>query len=238
MLARDAGSRAERQGTQDRKRETRADDLRRRMRADILVGRAATRRARCQFPDMCWRYGTSVGVLREALTWLGTQGLVKTQAHQGHVVTPLSRSDLDELTAARAAHRAGRAGAGRRGGKRRVGGPGRRRPPRAHAHPARRGRTTRAGRVEEWAQGARGVPRGALLGLQQPRLLGITEGFGHGAALYRIWSIPYEEDRDVAAEHRGLVEAAVSRDAELAAQRLHDHIAETAEVLREHVDED
>ena len=69
-------------GTQDRKRETRADDLRRRMRADILSG-ALRPGERLQFPEICRRYGTSVGVLREALTWLGAQGLVRTQAHQG-----------------------------------------------------------------------------------------------------------------------------------------------------------
>src|SRR3954452_1130342 len=96
----DAMPDAESSGTQDRKRETRADDLRRRMRADILSG-ALKPGEKLQFPDMCWRYGTSVGVLREALTWLATQGLVRTQAHQGDVVTPLSRPDLDELTGAR-----------------------------------------------------------------------------------------------------------------------------------------
>ncbi len=222
--------------TQDRKRETRADDLRRRMRTDILSG-VLRPGERLQFPEMCRRYGTSVGVLREALTWLGSQGLVKTQAHQGHVVTPLSRSDLDELTSARLliepAVLARAVEEGSVDWEARV----------VAAHHV----LTRTPRVEagdptrpseEWAPAHEAFHAALFSGCSNQRLLAITEGFGHGAALYRIWSIPYEEKRDVAAEHRGLVEAAVGRDAELAAQRLHDHIAHTAELLREHVDED
>jgi DNA-binding GntR family transcriptional regulator len=222
--------------TQDRKRETRADDLRRRMRADILSG-ALRPGERLQFPEICKRYGTSVGVLREALTWLGAQGLVRTQAHQGHVVTPLSRSDLDELTAARLLIEPAVLSLSVEEGsvdwEARV----------VAAHHV----LTRTPRVAaddptrpsaEWAPVHEAFHAALFSGCSNGRLLAITAGFAHGAALYRIWSIPYEEKRDVAAEHRGLVDAAVTRDADLAAQRLHDHIARTAELLREHVEED
>ncbi len=56
---------------------------------------------RLMFADLSERYGASVGVTREALTWLTSQGLVEANAHQGYVVTPLSIPVLNELTEAR-----------------------------------------------------------------------------------------------------------------------------------------
>jgi DNA-binding GntR family transcriptional regulator len=219
----------------ERKRETRADDLRRRMRADILSGQLRPGE-RLQFPEMCWRYGTSVGVLREALTWLAAQGLVRTQAHQGHVVTPLSRSDLDELTAARLLIEPAVVALSVREGnvewEARV--------VAAHHVLTRTARTVddHPNRPSpEWATVHEAFHAALFSGCGNRRLISITEGLAHGAALYRISSIPYEEDRDVAAEHRGLVDAAVSRDAELAARRLHAHISNTVELLREHVED-
>ena len=46
------------------------------------------------FPDLCKRYGASVGVTREALASLAAEGLVLAQPHQGYVVRPLSPEDL------------------------------------------------------------------------------------------------------------------------------------------------
>jgi DNA-binding GntR family transcriptional regulator len=221
-------------GTPERKRETRADDLRRRMRADILSG-ALKPGERLPFHDMCWRYGTSIGVLREALTWLATQGLVTTHAHQGHVVTPLSRWDLDELTAARLLIEPAVLALSVQHGsvewEARV----------VAAHHV----LTRTPRTDpddpsrpsaDWASVHEAFHAALFSGCGNARLIAITEGFAHGAALYRIWSIPYEENRDVAAEHRGLMDAAIERDADLAARRLRDHISHTVDVLRAHID--
>ena len=67
---------------------TMAIDVRERMRSDILSARLVPGR-RLLFADLSDRYGVSVGVTREALTWLSSQGLVQSSAHQGYIVTPL-----------------------------------------------------------------------------------------------------------------------------------------------------
>ena len=79
---------------------TRADDVQQHLRADILGGRR-TPGERLKFPELCEQYEVSAGVIREALTRLVDQGLVRAQAHQGYVVTPLSHKELGELTVAR-----------------------------------------------------------------------------------------------------------------------------------------
>src|SRR5580704_10239777 len=79
---------------------TRVDDLHMTLRADILAGRLPPGR-RLKFPELCALHGVSVGVVREALTRLAEQGLVRSEAHQGFEVVALSLEDLVELTAAR-----------------------------------------------------------------------------------------------------------------------------------------
>ena len=74
--------------------------VRDRIRSDILTARLHPGQ-RLLFADLSERYGASVGVTREALTWLASQGLVRASAHQGYIVTPLSVPDLNELTEAR-----------------------------------------------------------------------------------------------------------------------------------------
>src|SRR4051812_863352 len=79
---------------------TRTDEVHRKLRSDILGGRLVPG-SRLKFPELCERYNVSVGAAREALTRLAAEGLVKTQAHQGYMVTPLSHEDLADLTRAR-----------------------------------------------------------------------------------------------------------------------------------------
>ncbi|MDR7303658.1 DNA-binding GntR family transcriptional regulator [Haloactinomyces albus] len=62
---------------------------------------------------------------------------------------------------------------------------------------------------------------------------------GHGAQaarkaeLYLQWSVSFgqEPDRDVAAEHRALLDAATAREADTACELLRDHIAHTAQLV-------
>ncbi|MGK5533959.1 GntR family transcriptional regulator, partial [Streptomyces sp. URMC 129] len=60
---------------------TRAGEVYARLRADILGGGLLPGR-RLKFPELCARYGTSVGAAREALTRLVAEGFVTTQSHQ------------------------------------------------------------------------------------------------------------------------------------------------------------
>src|ERR671927_1974012 len=79
---------------------TRVDTVQERVRSDILAGRLRPG-DRLKFPDLCQQFQVSAGVVREALSRLADQGLVRMQPHQGFQVTPLSYDDLRELTSAR-----------------------------------------------------------------------------------------------------------------------------------------
>jgi DNA-binding GntR family transcriptional regulator len=210
-------------------KQTRADHVRRRIRGDILSGRLRPGE-KLAFADLCETYEASVGVVREALTWLAEQGLVRAQPHQGHIVSPLSVEDLADLTAARVLiepmvlRRSIEEGSV--DWEARVVG--------AHHVLSRTARTDgddpqRAS--EEWIAAHERFHSALFSGCSNQRLLRICEGLAQEAALYRRWSVPYEESRDVAAEHEALVAASVGRDPDRAEGLLRDHISCTAELL-------
>ncbi|WP_328609572.1 GntR family transcriptional regulator [Amycolatopsis sp. NBC_00345] len=210
---------------------TRADGVYQRLRRDILGGRLVPGE-RLKFPELSRRYETSVGAAREALTRLVADGFVKTQSHQGFSVTPLSHEDLADLTYARleieslvlrlsvrdgdmaweaaavAAHHILE-----------------RTPfvaPDDTGHP-----------TDAWSV-AHAAFHGALLGgCRNRRLLASAVGLREEAELYLQWSVSFgrEPDRDLAGEHRALLDAAVARDADSAARLLRDHLAHTAQLL-------
>lgn len=210
---------------------TRADGVYRRLRADILGGRLIPGQ-RLKFPELSQRYETSVGAAREALTRLVADGFVRTQSHQGFTVTPLSHEGLAELTRARVeieslvlrlsvldgdmaweAHTVA-----------------------AHHmlertpfldqddadHPS-----------DAWAAAHAAFHTALLAGCGNRRLLAMARGLREEAELYLQWSVSFgrEPDRDVAGEHRALLDAVITRDAGRAADLLRDHIAHTAQLL-------
>ncbi|WP_326596618.1 GntR family transcriptional regulator [Streptomyces sp. NBC_01803] len=210
---------------------TRAGEVYQRLRADILGGRQPPGQ-RLKFPELCARYGTSVGAAREALTRLVTEGFVITQSHQGYTVIPLSHEDLADLTFARveiestvlrlsvldgdmnweaqlvAAHHVLE-----------------RTPffgPDDTDHPG-----------DDWAAAHRAFHLALLDGCRNRHLTAVARGLREEAALYLQWSVSFgrEPDRDIAGEHRALLQAAVGRDADLAARLLREHIAHTARLL-------
>jgi DNA-binding GntR family transcriptional regulator len=217
---------------------TRAVDVRNRIRDDILGGRLRPGQ-RLIFPAIAERYGASVGVTREALTWLVTQGLVRVQAHQGHIVSPLSKDDLQDLATARlsieplvlsdsisnrslewearivAAHHvmAGSFAAMTSG--------------RGENDPLATGQEV----DDEWAAAHAAFHDALFSGCRNRRLLAITRTLAEEAALYRRWSDSLASPRDVMEEHRALMEAAIHGDEETAVLRLRDHVARTATSL-------
>ena len=210
---------------------TRADGVYQRLRRDILGGRLVPGE-RLKFPDLCQRYETSVGAAREALTRLVAEGFVRTQSHQGFTVTPLSYEDLVELTHARMeieslvlrlsvreGDMAWEAGAV------------------AAHHVLERAqflaKDDSTHPTDEWSA-AHAAYHGALLaGCGNRRLLATATALREEAELYLQWSVSFgrEPDRDLPGEHRALLDAVVSRDADHAAELLRDHIAHTAQLL-------
>jgi len=214
---------------------TRAAIVANTMRDDILAGRLRPGE-RLMFPEICKSYGASVGAIREALVALVAQGLVKTQAHQGYVVTPLSHDDLLELTAARIAVEPVLLRESLTNGD--VEWESRvitthhvmSRTPRSDEHEPLR--TT-----EEWESKHEAFHNALFSGSTNKRLLAVVRSLGEEATLYRRWSVSLEAHRDVVGEHQGLLDAAIARDGDLAVERLVAHISFTTRLLLERSDE-
>ncbi|MEU2715680.1 GntR family transcriptional regulator [Streptomyces sp. NPDC007205] len=210
---------------------TRSDDLYDAVRGDIMGARLRPGE-RLKFPDLVQRYGTSVGAVREVLARLVGEGLVRSQAHKGFMVTPLSHRDLMELTEARMeaeslvlrraihdgdTHYEARAVAAHHVLERT--------PYLDEADPSHP--------TEAWSRAHAEFHRALLQGCSNQRLLNVALALRDEAELYRAWSVAYhqEPDRDVVEEHRLLLKYTVERDADAAAEQLRRHLAHTASLL-------
>lgn len=76
---------------------TLAEEVHRRVRADILGGRLLPGQ-RLRLATLCADYGVSLSIVREALTRLAAEKLVRAQPQQGFAVTSLSAADLRDMT--------------------------------------------------------------------------------------------------------------------------------------------
>ncbi|WP_280405091.1 GntR family transcriptional regulator [Nocardia brasiliensis] len=210
---------------------TRTDGIHQALRADILGGRLVPGE-RLKFPDLAERYQVSVGATREVLTRLVAEGLVVAKPHQGYQVRPLSHQDLAELTQARAeieslVLRLSVAEGDMRWEADAVAAHHllERAPYRDPADPDRL--------TDEWARAHAAFHHALLTGCSNRRLLDTAQSLRQEAELYRQWSVSLgdEPDRDVAAEHRALLDAALARDADHAQDLLRDHITHTTRLL-------
>lgn len=192
---------------------------------------------RLRIVELAERFSVSQSVVREALTRLSEQGLVRAAPQQGFRVVTVSREDLDELTEARveleslvlrrsvergdlkweaavvaAHHHLGR------------------------INPVRPDGTLNS----EWFAVHEEFHLTLLQGCGNARLLDAVAALRDAATLYRRWSIPVGQDteRDVAGEHRALVDAVLGRDADRAAELLAQHIDRTSQALRTVIGDD
>ncbi len=215
----------------ERDKRTRCDVVYERLRAEILAGRRAPGQ-RLKFPELAAAFDASVSVLREALTRLVGEGLVVSEAHQGYAVTALSVDRLEELTDARLELEALVFARSIRDGDL------------AWESQLVAAHHTLVGvpfltaeepvRItEEWADAHAAFHRALLNGCTNRRLLHIANGLRDEAELYRRWSQPLggEQDRDLAAEHRQLLEKALERDISAATASLREHISHTTRLL-------
>lgn len=206
------------------------------IREDILTGELAPG-TRLRFAEMCTRYNTSVGVVREALTRIAEQGLARSEPQLGFSVVPVSIEDLQELTDLRcdiegltlryavmngdltwesqivaAHHRLSRT------------------PTRA---------ADGSGRLnDEWRLVHDQFHTALLDGCPNRRLKSIALSLRDAAEVYRRAAqrrpVGQANQRDVAQEHRELLDSAVNRDAEAAVDALQRHIRATTTYLIEH----
>jgi len=207
------------------------------IRADILAGRYAPG-AKLSPRVIATQYKVSLSVVREALTRLTEQDLVVAEPQLGFSVVGLDIDDVRDISKLRIL----------------IEGEGLREAiehadveyeARVVASQHRLSRTQfltgEAGETvtEDWARAHAEYHSVLLSACPSPRLRDLAASMRETAELYRRWSGSFSTDqapRDVPAEHRGLMEAALDRDAERAVAQLTDHINKTALLLEFYVE--
>lgn len=220
--------------TAARRGTTRVLDVHSAVRREILNGRLLPGE-KLSPSALAQQYGVSLSVAREALTRLGEQGLVISQPQQGFQVIPLSREDLLDLTATRldvetlAVRRSVELGDVE----------WRSRLVAAHyvlEHTEQLEEVDPPVISEQWARAHHDFHELLLSACGSKRLLEIAESLRDSAEVYRRWSSPLggRNGADIAGEHRQILEAVQSGDAERAAAELAGHISHTTDVLIRH----
>ena len=217
-------------------KKTMAIDVRDRMRSDILAARLMPGQ-RLMFADLSERYGVSVGVTREALTWLSSKGLVQASAHQGYIVTPLSIPDLAELTQTRVLieplvlrmsfEKGGTDWEGDVISAHHI---------LSRTPPPHGPKALDEDALDVWAEAHSAFHEVLFAACGNQRLLRIVKQLAEEAAMYRRWSVALVLSNPQAEnEHRALLESALSGDWERGGAVLRTHIEHTLEMLSNYV---
>lgn len=213
---------------------TRVDRVYERLHTDLCNGRYPAG-SRLKFPDLCAEYDTSVGVAREALTRLTAERLVALRPNQGYAVMSLSAGELSDLTFARVelealTFRQSIAGGDDAWEAGVVA---------AHHLLKLRDREAAEGppRDDEWYAAHEAFHASLLAGCGNRRLVEMAQKLRAEAEIYRRWATGLldECDRDPAAEHAALADAAVNRDVDRGADLLREHITCTSQMLLLHL---
>jgi GntR family carbon starvation induced transcriptional regulator len=201
-----------------------------RLRADIL-GVQFQPGEKLRFRELRARYGVGISPLREALTRLAADGFVVLEDQRGFRVAPVSRADLEDVTALRqqfetlalrqaiangdeewevrvmaAFHRLSKLPEHMPGDQRIMN--------------------------EQWAQRHEEFHHALVSACGSPRLLQFRKTLFDQSERYRRLSKVYgAEPRDVLGEHRAITEAALVRDADLACALLAEHLGRTAAMV-------
>lgn len=201
-----------------------------RIRADILGGRIQPG-AKLPFANLVEEYQCSVGVIREALQRLVEQGLVQTEWQQGFRVVDISVEDLQDLTDARCefevlALRYAIDHGDLTWEAEAIS---------AHHLLVRTPMYTEDGPTrftEEWVEAHNRFHAALVAGCSNRRILAAANNLRVSAELYQRWSAPIRDrERDIAGEHKAILDAVVERDAESAAHLLTAHIRRTTDKL-------
>lgn len=220
----DAPSKAGRSGAP-----TRAEKVYAELRGDILNGRL-TPGERLPFAQLGERYRASTGVLREVLPRLVEQGLVVSERQFGFRVMSVSEEDLCHLTEVRitiesqalrqSVERGDLAWQSRLVA--------------AHHTLAATPTLDPAGAInEEWLEAHALFHSTLNEACPNGRLRGLAESLRAVAEIYRCWSCAATDGagRDVAGEHRRMLDAALAGDADCAVAELTAHIQRTTDAL-------
>jgi DNA-binding GntR family transcriptional regulator len=200
------------------------------IRSDIMSTRIPPG-TRLKVGPLCERFGVSLSVVREALTRLSEQRLVRSEPQLGFSVVPLDRDGLEDLTRVRveietlalrwAIERADLAwetsvvAALYQLGRTPLSEPG-----------------NEDGISDAWSDAHAAFHAALASGCGSPLLTELRRGPYDSAEIYRRWAVPAaREERDVHKEHTEIADAAIARDIGLATSLLEAHIRRTTKTL-------
>lgn len=200
------------------------------LRRDILRGRFAPG-SPLRISTLATEREVSLSVIREALVRLSEQGLVTASPNQGFRVVPLTVDDLNDLTQLRvdleamALQRAIHNGTLEWEAEIVSSHHVLASTPmfEADSHLVR----------QEWAIAHERFHTALIGACGSPRLLAVIEGLNAAADVYRQWAVEpgLEKGRDVASEHRNLMELVTARHMEEAVTALRAHLELTTAIL-------
>jgi DNA-binding GntR family transcriptional regulator len=213
-------------GPADAAPKTLSDAAYRTIRNDLLGGRYEPD-TRLPVEQLKLTYGIGASPLREALSRLTSEGLVTLEGQRGFRTASVSLRELDDITRTRIlletraladgienGHDAWEAGIVA-----------------AHYQLAKFDRQREG--FEEWERRNRAFHRALVAGCDSRWLLQFLSTLYDQHERYRRMALAHPElPRNVADEHKQLMEATLARDAERATAILSEHIGRTAEIIR------
>ena len=216
------------QVTPGESQETLASATYSRIRRDIIVARLKPG-AKLRMAEVCERYGVGLSPLREALSRLGTEGLVQQTDRRGFAVSGVSAFELQELIHTRCVlYEASLREAIQRGDEtweeqlllsfHRL---------------QRSGRTGNGPGSDEWETLHRQFHTALISACASRYLISSCELLFDQAERYRNFSRRSVSNRNIDAEHRSIMEAALARDDAKAITLLKKHIQRTGALAEE-----
>jgi DNA-binding GntR family transcriptional regulator len=214
--------------------ESLAVDVYDQLRSDIFDRRFAPGQ-RLKPAELGERFGVSISVMREALGLLAAQNLVRIERNRGFHVITLSPDALADLTLARKINE----GAALRRSVERGSVSWESEVLAAHhrmaSEPIYRPDDPHS-RNPAWVAAHIAFHDKLIDACDSPVLLDICRRLSDAAELYRAWSGAWSEGRpptrrDIATEHRQLMEAALAHDADLAVRLFEAHVDRTATIV-------
>lgn len=200
------------------------------LRSSIITGEIAPG-APLRLQAIASQYGVSMSVVREALVRLGEQHLVVAYRNQGFRVVEVSREDIREITEMRILTE----GQALRWSIERGDMEWEARLVAAH-HVLERAPLTREGEpgtTPEWSQAHDAFHDSLGVGCQNSRLIQTSRNLRAASEMYRQLSgrAGGEEGRDIAGEHRELLDLATTREADAAVSALAKHFNRTLDAV-------
>jgi DNA-binding GntR family transcriptional regulator len=233
MAAARSGSDSRRTG------KTLAEDVYAAIRGQILTGQL-TSGERLHLSRLAKSQGVSLSVVREAVTRLASERLLESIPQIGFRVRPLSIEDLVDVTRVRIeietlALRDSIARGGLEWEAQLVAA--------HHALAATPSATDDGVRNLEWLARHAAFHAALCAACGSRWLLDLREQLFAASELYRFWFVQIQDDvqpkrlRDaIMREHKGLLDAALARDVEVASERLARHLQKTCDVIRANAD--